>query len=197
MSSDRPHTRKLARNRRMHGEIGDISIAHRSIRLLKPSTYMNLSGLAVGAAMRYYKIEPERILVVYDEIDFSTGKIRLKFAGGHAGHNGVRDVIEHIGRDFWRLRIGVGHPGSRDDVVGHVLKRASADDETAIRDTIEQGIDMLPAFIEYGGNRAQHVLHTGNRPDSNNESEPKPSTEDENIDNPEPTGRDSKKRNGD
>jgi PTH1 family peptidyl-tRNA hydrolase len=153
----------LSPNRKVHGDLCEASIASRRVRLLKPTTYMNRSGLSVGAAMRFFKFEPEQILVAYDEIDFPPGKVRLKFDGGHAGHNGVRDIIEHIGRKFWRLRLGVGHPGTSAAVVDHVLKRASKDDEQAIRNTIQQGIDMLPILIEHGGARAQHALHTADR----------------------------------
>ena len=150
----------LSPSRKLHGDVGEASIAAHRVRLLKPSTFMNRSGLAVGAAIRYYKIAPENVLVVYDEIDFPPGKIRLKFGGGHAGHNDIRDVIEHVGREFWRLRLGVGHPGHSADVVNHVLKPATRDDEHAIRDTIRRGIETLPILIEHGGTRAQHALHT-------------------------------------
>lgn len=153
----------LSGNRKVHGDLGEITIARRRVRLLKPSTYMNNSGLAVGAAARFFKLAPEQVLVAYDEIDFPPGKVRLKFDGGHAGHNGVRDVIEHIGRKFWRLRLGVGHPGDRAAVVSHVLKRASGADEDAILATIHAGIEMLPVLIDLGGERAQHVLHTSSR----------------------------------
>lgn len=155
----------LAPNRKMHAELGEASIASQRVRLLKPLTYMNRSGLAVGAAVRFFKLEPEQVLVAYDEIDFPPGKVRLKFDGGHAGHNGVRDIIDHIGRKFWRLRLGVGHPGNSADVVNHVLKRATAADEQTIRVTIQQGIDMLPILIEHGGARAQQALHTSDRDD--------------------------------
>ena len=151
---------KLTPNRKMHGDVGEATIAAHRVRLLKPSTFMNRSGLAVGAATRYYKTESEQVLVVYDEIDFPPGKVRLKFDGGHAGHNGVRDIIEHIGRAFWRLRLGVGHPGSSADVVNHVLKPATREDEHAIRDTIRRALDALPILIEHGGARAQHALHS-------------------------------------
>lgn len=151
---------RLAPSKKLHGDVGEAVIAAQRVRLLKPSTYMNRSGLAVGATARYYKIAPENVLVVYDEIDFPPGKVRLKFGGGHAGHNGVRDVIEHLGPEFWRLRLGVGHPGSSAEVVGHVLRRAGDADEQAIRATIRQGIEMLPILIEHGGARAQHVLHS-------------------------------------
>jgi peptidyl-tRNA hydrolase, PTH1 family len=150
-------------NRKVHGDLGEITIAHRRVRLLKPSTYMNRSGLAVGAALRFFKLEPEQLLVAYDEIDFPPGKVRLKFDGGHAGHNGVRDIIEHVGSRFWRLRLGVGHPGHSAAVIDHVLKRASSDDQEAIFRTIEDSIEMLSVLIAEGGERAQHVLHTPNR----------------------------------
>ena len=103
---------------------------------------------------------PERVLVVYDELDFPPGRAQLKFAGGHAGHNGMRSVIATIGPDFWRIRIGVGHPGEKSRVTGHVLKRAPAAEEDIIRQSIRAAIDVLPILIEHGGERAKTKLHT-------------------------------------
>jgi PTH1 family peptidyl-tRNA hydrolase len=131
------------------------------VRLLKPQTFMNLSGQSVAAALAYYKIAPEHLLVVYDEIDLPAGRVRLKFDGGHAGHNGLRNVIEHIGTGFWRIRLGVGHPGRgrKENVIGHVLNRAPADEEQLILDGIGEALDILPVIIEQGAQRAQNRLH--------------------------------------
>ena len=100
--------------------------------LMKPQTYMNRSGAAVQAVAGYYRIAPAQMLVAHDEIDLPPGVVRLKQAGGHGGHNGVRDVIAQLGADFWRLRIGVGHPGSKDQVIDAVLDRASAAEQQLI-----------------------------------------------------------------
>ena len=151
---------RFSSNKKLRAEIAEISIQSMRVRLLKPQTFMNLSGEAVITAANYFKIEPEQILVAYDEIDFEPGKIRLKFNGGHAGHNGIRNIIAHLGRNFWRLRIGVGHPGEQSKVVSHVLKRASGSDADAIMTTITRGIDVLPTLIKDGAERAQLILHT-------------------------------------
>jgi len=150
-----------SQNKKLHGETAEISIAGHRIRLLKPLTYMNLSGQAVAAAVNYYKIEPEHVLVAYDEIDLPPGRAKLKFDGSHAGHNGIRNIAEHIGTAFWRLRIGVGHPGPgrRDEVVNHVLDRASAEEEELIIGTIADAVDLVPVFIEEGAERATNRLH--------------------------------------
>jgi len=152
----------FSQQKKLHGETAEISIAGHRIRLLKPMTYMNLSGQSVAAAVHYYKIEPQHVLVVYDEIDLPPGRAKLKFDGGHAGHNGIRNIIEHIGTGFWRLRIGVGHPGPgrRSEVVGHVLERASAEEEEAIIATIADAIELVPVFIEEGAERATNKLHS-------------------------------------
>ncbi|MDX1563091.1 MAG: aminoacyl-tRNA hydrolase [Gammaproteobacteria bacterium] len=147
------------RNKKLDGDVADIDVAGRRIRLLKPMTYMNESGRSVTKALQFFKLEARNTLVVYDEIDLPPGRAKLKFGGGHAGHNGVRDVIAHIGADFWRIRIGVGHPGKREQVKGHVLRRAPADVEAEILDSIGRAIDVLPVLIEQGGEIAQTRLH--------------------------------------
>ena len=146
-------------DRKLEADAAEITLAGRRIRLIKPTTYMNESGRALAKALGYFKIPGQHVLVAYDEIDFPPGKVRLKFDGGHAGHNGMRSVIAHIGPEFWRLRIGVGHPGDRSKVSGHVLRRAPASEEDLILATIRDGIDALPTLIEEGGERAMTRLH--------------------------------------
>jgi len=147
-------------NRKLESDAAEIELAGRRIRLIKPTTYMNESGRAVAKAVAYFKIPSQNVLVAYDEIDFPPGRIRLKFDGGHAGHNGMRSIIAHLGPEFWRLRIGVGHPGERSKVSGHVLRRAPAEEENLILETIREGIDALPVLIEHGGERAMNALHS-------------------------------------
>ncbi|MCH8861206.1 MAG: aminoacyl-tRNA hydrolase [Proteobacteria bacterium] len=106
---------------RFQGQTFEGRLADKKILMLKPMTYMNRSGQSVGEAMRYYKLEPRELIVFYDEIDFAPGKMKVKTGGGAAGHNGIRSLISHIGADFRRVRIGVGHPGNKDDVHRHVL----------------------------------------------------------------------------
>jgi peptidyl-tRNA hydrolase, PTH1 family len=147
-------------NRKLESDTAEIVLAGRRIRLIKPTTYMNESGRAVAKAVAYFRIPSENVLVAYDEIDFPPGRIRLKFDGGHAGHNGMRSIIAHLGPAFWRLRIGVGHPGERSKVSGHVLRRAPAAEADLILATIREGIDALPVLIEQGGERAMNTLHS-------------------------------------
>jgi PTH1 family peptidyl-tRNA hydrolase len=163
----REHGGSFAHERKLQGESAEVRIAGRRIRLLKPMTYMNLSGQSVGAAVNYYKIPTEQVLVAYDELDLPPGRAQLKFDGGGAGHNGVGSVIEHLGTQFWRLRFGVGHPRGaqrqtegRKEVIDHVLKRASTADEAAIRENLREAADVLPLLLEQGAERARNRLHT-------------------------------------
>jgi peptidyl-tRNA hydrolase, PTH1 family len=163
----REHRGNFSRERKLHGETAEIAIGGRRIRLLKPTTYMNLSGQSVGATVNYYKIPTEHVLVAYDELDLPPGRMQLKFDGSSAGHNGISSVIEHIGPNFWRLRFGVGHPrdgeqaqGGRKNVIDHVLKRASGNDETLLRDNLREAADALPVMLEHGAERAKNRLHT-------------------------------------
>lgn len=108
-------------SRKFKGEIADGTLAGEKVLLLKPTTFMNLSGESVGEAMRFYKLGPADIIVMHDELDLAPGKIRLKAGGGHGGHNGLRSIDAHIGKDYRRMRIGIGHPGDKSRVHGHVL----------------------------------------------------------------------------
>jgi peptidyl-tRNA hydrolase, PTH1 family len=135
------------------------------LRLVKPSTYMNLSGRAIGALARFFSIAPGEILVVYDELDLKPGEAKMKFGGGHAGHNGLRDVQAHLGLpDFWRIRIGIGHPRdselTQQDVVDYVLKPPRAEERTAIDDAIARALTAWPAIAAGDMERAMMVLHT-------------------------------------
>ena len=162
----------FARQRKFQADTADIEISGQRIRLIKPQTWMNESGRAVSAAMRYYRIPAEHILIAYDELDLPPGRAKLKFAGGDAGHRGIRSVIEHIGPEFWRLRLGVGHPGPgrRESVLGHVLRRASSDEEQLILDTIADAVEVLPVLIESGAQIARNRLHAP-RPEPHGEAE--------------------------
>ena len=160
------HGGSFARDRKLQGESAEIKLGGHRVRLLKPTTYMNLSGQSVSAAVSYYKIPLEHVLVAYDELDLPPGRAQLKFDGSGAGHNGVGSVIEHLGPKFWRLRFGVGHPRDqerpapgRKQVINHVLKRANADEETAIRETLREAAAVLPVLLEQGAERAKNRLH--------------------------------------
>jgi PTH1 family peptidyl-tRNA hydrolase len=142
------------------GEACQAVIGGSTVRLLKPTTYMNRSGASVRRAIDYYKLDIERVLVIQDEIDLPAGIARLKQGGGHGGHNGLRDIIQHCGRDFLRLRIGVGHPGSKERVTGHVLKAPARDELALIRRALEEGRRAVEILYSGGWERATTALHT-------------------------------------
>lgn len=146
---------------RLRGQACQARVGDSPVRLLKPSTFMNNSGLAVASALRYYKIEPDECLVVHDDLDLPPGTARLKFDGGHGGQNGLRDVIRHVGHGrFHRLRIGIGHPGNRDRVLRWVLGSPSTADEDAIIDAIVRSLDVLPLAVAGRFDEAMKRLHT-------------------------------------
>jgi PTH1 family peptidyl-tRNA hydrolase len=118
--------------------------------MLLPQTFMNRSGQAVGALARFHRIAPAEILVVHDELDIPPGQLRLKFGGGMGGHNGLKDITAHLGtQDYWRLRIGIGHPGDRNEVVNYVLKPPQREEQADIDLAIERAVDLMP-LIEKG-----------------------------------------------
>ncbi|MBS7456617.1 aminoacyl-tRNA hydrolase [Coralloluteibacterium stylophorae] len=146
---------------KLHGESTRVDIGGEPVRLLKPATFMNLSGRAVNAALKFWKFEPESALLVHDELDLPAGTVRLKFDGGHGGQNGLRDTMQHLGHGrFWRLRIGIGHPGQRDKVTPWVLSRPGKDDEAAMLRGIDEAIDVLPQLVAGDGEAAMKRLHT-------------------------------------
>jgi PTH1 family peptidyl-tRNA hydrolase len=144
---------------RFQGDISRVQFCGQEITLLKPTTYMNRSGLSIRAICDYMKLPPAEILVAHDELDLPVGDVRFKLGGGHGGHNGLRDTITHIGPEFWRLRIGIGHPGDRSQVIDYVLRRAPGDEEEKIIASVGEALEMLPVFIEQGSERAMNGLH--------------------------------------
>jgi PTH1 family peptidyl-tRNA hydrolase len=128
--------------------------------LLKPTTFMNKSGGAIASLANFYKVAPDEVLVAHDELDLPVGTVRLKLGGGHGGHNGLRDTIAAIGADFWRLRLGIAHPGHKDLVLDYVLQRASSADERAIQDSVVRAADALPVMLGQGAEKAMNRLHT-------------------------------------
>ncbi len=114
---------------KFHGELSDGQIDGHKVRVLKPLTFMNESGRAVQAAMTFFKVNPKHVIVLHDELDLVGGKVRIKRGGGHAGHNGLRSIHAHVGPDYGRVRIGIGHPGDKDRVVSHVLKDFSKQED--------------------------------------------------------------------
>lgn len=153
------HGGRFRSHTKFQGDICRLTLSGNDITLLKPSTYMNRSGLAIRALSDYIKASAADILVVHDELDLPVGEVRFKIGGGHGGHNGLRDTITHIGADFWRLRIGIGHPGDKSEVIDYVLHRAPQAEEDAIIDSIGAALDELPVFLERGAEQAMNSLH--------------------------------------
>jgi peptidyl-tRNA hydrolase (EC 3.1.1.29) len=132
----------LKRESRFHGIAGR---THEQTWLLMPQTFMNCSGQAVAALARFYRIPPADMLVLHDELDLPPGALRLKFGGGLGGHNGLKDIAAHLGtQDFWRLRIGVGHPGDRNQVVDYVLKKPRSEERSLIEEALDRALDAWP-----------------------------------------------------
>ena len=146
---------------KLFGETTKIDFGGRDLWLLKPATFMNLSGKSVAAALRYWKIEPEQALLAHDELDLPPGVARLKFDGGHGGQNGLRDTMRLLGHGkFHRLRIGIGHPGHKDRVTPWVLGRPSVADDALIGRAVDDAIDVLPLAVQGNFMDAMTRLHT-------------------------------------
>jgi peptidyl-tRNA hydrolase, PTH1 family len=156
----RRHGGEFRDYRKYSGETARITLSEQEIVLLKPTTYMNRSGLSVRQLSEFYKIAPEDILVAHDELDLPVGSVRLKQGGGHGGHNGLRDTIAHIGENFWRLRLGIGHPGNKAEVIDYVLTRAPRPEEDLILEAVGTAADCMPLLLEQGAERAMTRLHS-------------------------------------
>jgi PTH1 family peptidyl-tRNA hydrolase len=148
------------REREQQCELARARVGASEVWLMKPTTFMNRSGAAVQSVSSFYRVAPGEMLVVHDEIDLPPGVARLKFGGGHGGHNGVRDVIACSGAEFWRIRIGVGHPGERDQVIDAVLSRATADEQKLIDTALERALAIAPLMVAGETQKAMHTLHT-------------------------------------
>lgn len=157
----RQHGLELKADKKFQGLCGSIRIDGQELRLLFPTTYMNHSGRAVAALASYYKLSPQQILVAYDELDLPLGTTRLKAGGGHGGHNGIRDIMACLGSpDFLRLRIGIGHPGSADKVLGHVLGDFSRSESAVLEQEIDKALGVLPLLVAGKAEIAMQQLHT-------------------------------------
>lgn len=154
------HNQLFKNESRHHGMTCKLLLHGHECRLLKPTTYMNRSGQAVASLANYFRIPPGSILVAHDELDLAPGEIRLKSGGGHAGHNGLRDIMSALGsRDFHRLRIGIDHPKQRGEVVNYVLGRPSQTDRAAIDDAIDRALDSVSEILDGELQRAMNRLH--------------------------------------
>jgi PTH1 family peptidyl-tRNA hydrolase len=148
-----------------HGLVARANVHGHTVWLLEPQTFMNLSGRAVAALARFYKIAPEEILVVHDELDVAPGQAKLKFGGGHAGHNGLRDIHAQLGTgDYWRLRIGIGHPGVKSEVSDWVLRKPAPEQRTAMEECIARTLKAAPALIAGEMEKATLLIHTSKPP---------------------------------
>jgi PTH1 family peptidyl-tRNA hydrolase len=156
----RRHDLRLKPERRYNAEAGRGEIAGLPLWFLKPMGYMNRSGQSVRAFCDYLQLPPDQVLVVHDELDLPPGVARLKRGGSAGGHNGMKDVIAHLGEDFWRLRIGIGHPGHREQVIGYVLERPGAVEERLMREAIELAVAEFPRLLTEGAEKMMNRLHT-------------------------------------
>lgn len=151
---------KLALDSKLFGVVGKLN-ASNDVWLLKPTTFMNASGKAVAALANYYKITPAQILVIHDELDLPPETAKLKKGGGHGGHNGLKDIAAALGTpDFWRLRLGIGHPGDRNEVINFVLKAPLKDEQAAINRCIDDSVNILPQLLSGDFENAMLKLHT-------------------------------------
>lgn len=161
----RRHGAVLRFDAKYDGEVGALAAAGGSLWLLKPMTFMNRCGLSVARLAGFYKIPPPQILVVHDDLDLPPGTVRLKRAGGHGGHNGLRDIIRCLGgNDFLRLRLGIGHPGDAREVVGYVLRRAPADEQQRIEAAVDDALREFPRLLEGRLENIMHALHSRRPP---------------------------------
>jgi len=157
----RKYSATFRQEKKFHGEVAKISLQGKDIWLLKPGTFMNRSGLATQSLLSFYRITADQLLVAHDEIDLPPGTAKLKTGGGHGGHNGLRDIISQLGsKDFHRLRIGVGHPGSKDQVVDYVLRKPSLDDHIMISRDIDDAVAVMPDLASGAFEQAMQKLHS-------------------------------------
>lgn len=151
----------LGTDKAYHGQVARATVGGQAVWLLKPQTFMNLSGRSVAALAGFYKIAPEEILVAHDELDIVPGQLKLKRGGSHAGHNGLRDIHEQLGSDdYWRLRLGIGHPGVKSEVINWVLKKPLAAHQDAIEACITRSLKAVPLLLGGEMGKATMLLHT-------------------------------------
>ena len=150
----------LSMNKKMNAELAQANLGGQSVWLVKPQTFMNRSGQSMQALAQFYKLPTESLLVIHDELDLPCGTARLKRGGGHGGHNGLRSAIAHCGADFARLRLGIGHPGHRDQVLNYVLKPPTANEQIELDRCIDRAGGALLLMLQRGWDRATQQLHT-------------------------------------
>lgn len=152
----------LAMDRAYHGFVGRANLPGGPVWLLQPQTYMNLSGKSVASLARFFKIAPENILVAHDELDMLPGQVKLKQGGGHAGHNGLRDTHAQLGSpDYWRLRLGIGHPGVKSEVAAYVLRKPPLSERELIEQSIDKALSATDALLSGDMAKATAAIHAG------------------------------------
>lgn len=156
---------ELKAESRFQGLLGRTTLESHELFFLLPQTFMNASGRAVGALARFYKILPQEILVVHDELDLPPGEVRLKLGGSHAGHNGLKDIVSVLGApDFWRMRLGIGHPGVKEEVVNYVLNKPAPAELSLIQEAINESVQALPLLAQGVFPEAQARINMRRKP---------------------------------
>jgi PTH1 family peptidyl-tRNA hydrolase len=167
----------LGYDKGFHGLVARGNVHGQTVWLLEPQTFMNLSGKSVAALARFYKIQPDEMLVAHDELDIVPGQAKLKLGGSHAGHNGLRDIHAQLGTDdYWRLRIGIGHPGVKAEVVNWVLKKPAPEQRAAMEECIARTVKAVPAMLAGEMDKATLIVHT-HKPPRPKPPRPEPPTE--------------------
>ena len=156
---DRRYGISLKSESRFHGLTGRGQIEGHDVRLLLPSTFMNRSGQAVVPMAKFFQVSPAQLLIAHDELDLASGVIRLKSGGGHGGHNGLRDIVPHLGAEFHRLRIGIGHPGHRDKVTGHVLGKAPTAEQALLDQALDEALRLTDLIVAGNISQAMNQLN--------------------------------------
>lgn len=156
----RRYNAQFSLEKRFSGEVCKVLIGSHTVWLIKPTTFMNKSGLAVRQLANFYRIPCENILIAHDELDIPAGAVRVKQAGGHGGHNGLRDLHAHIGKEYWRLRLGIDHPGDRNRVADYVLSNPSLDDQIVISRAIDAAADEIEAILSGDMQNVMQRLHS-------------------------------------
>ncbi|PKF51842.1 aminoacyl-tRNA hydrolase [Enterovibrio nigricans] len=158
----RIHNVSLKEDKKYFGLTARISVGGEDLRLLIPTTFMNLSGKSVAALAKFFQIKPEEIMVAHDELDLPPGVAKFKKGGGHGGHNGLRDIISKMGnnKEFYRLRVGIGHPGHKDKVAGYVLTKAPANEHSQIEQAVDEAVRCIDILLNDDLAKAQNRLHT-------------------------------------
>nr|WP_205743980.1 aminoacyl-tRNA hydrolase [Grimontia sedimenti] len=158
----RIHNVSLKEDKKYFGLTARISVGGEDLRLLVPTTFMNLSGKSVAALAKFFQIKPEEIMVAHDELDLPPGVAKFKKGGGHGGHNGLRDIISKMGnnKEFYRLRVGIGHPGHKDKVAGFVLTKAPANEQSQIEQAVDEAVRCIDILLKEDLAKAQNRLHT-------------------------------------